>query len=616
MSQEYIPVRLSHLLRHCSVGAIVRGPDYLMSVKDIRQWTARDGSPAGRAIPYVEQVRAALGIDQELREPPAAKTLDTGQVDGVCVPAVRFPAWMRCPGCGLLHFKPWRDLPAGEQPRCRENDRRRCRNRPELEQVPWVLVHADGHLADAPWHHLAHAEARTQDQKQCRSDWNQPYLRLIDKGASSRHLRCERCRTQSTFDDPIHIPYGNTWRQPWINDPPEATDDLAVVLEINDARVHSPTTCSALVIPPESRIRKGSIVDHLYSSSRKRQDIERSRTPLARKSALRRIAGEFRCSVAEVESALEEIRKGYPLYGKSITHGILLESEYQALIDEIPDVSDDEDFVTRHQTGGWKAMVGQLPEDARPRRIIGAVSHLIAVSRLKEIMVFKGFQRKVSRDQEKGKEPALVPPDIIGQSVWLPALELYGEGIFFTLDEEMLKRWQTEQALRKRAKHAERRFAATGLRFETELIVSPRFLFLHTLAHLLIRQLETEAGYPAASLKERIYCTAGSLAMSGILIYVAVPDVVGSLGGLAELAAPERFLPLLAGVFDHAEWCSLDPVCCEHEGQGPSLLNRAACHGCALVPEPSCAYGNVLLDRVFIKGDEAAGIPAVLDYLD
>jgi hypothetical protein len=608
MSQEYIPVRLSHLLRHCSVGAIVRGPDYLMTVKDIRQWTARDGSPAGRVIPYVDQVRAALDITQELREPPIAKELDTGQVHGVCVPAVRFPAWMRCPNCGLLHYKPWRGLPTGEKLRCRENNPKKCQNRPELEQVPWVLVHAAGHMADVPWHRLAHTEAGRQEQKQCRRDWNEPYLRLIEKGASSRRLRCERCKTESAFSDSIYTPFGNAWRQPWITEAPEAMDDLAVVLEINDARVHSSMARNALVIPPESRIRKNSVVDRLYSSSQKRQDIERARTPLARKSAFKRIASEFRCSVAEVERALEEIRKGYLLHGKSITHGILLESEYQALIEEIPDVTDDEDFVTLHQTCTWESMAEALPPDGKPRRtVINAVGHLIAVSRLKEILVLKGFQRLGG---------ALVVPDILGRSDWLPALELYGEGIFFNLDEAMLMRWEAEPLIQDRAKDFRRRFASTVLRFDPEVIVSPRFILLHTLAHMLIRQLETEAGYPAASLKERIYCTAGKLPMSGILVYVAVPDVVGSLGGLAELAAPDRFLPLISSVFEHAEWCSLDPVCSEHEGQGPNLLNRAACHGCALVPEPSCAYGNVLLDRTFIKGDKAVGIPAFLDYVD
>ena len=605
---ELIPVRLSHLLLHCSVGAIVRGPDYLMTVKDIREWTDKNGKPAGETIRYVDGVRSVLGIKQELREPPVPKALDTGRVEGECVPAQRFPSWMRCPSCGLLHYKPWRGLSKGEKSRCQESDPEKCQNKPQLEQAPWALIHVDGHMADVRWHFLAHPKEGkgAQNQQQCRADWNEPYLRLIDKGASGRQLRCERCNATSDFGDGLQIPFGKTRQQPWIKEDADATDSMATVLEINDARVHAPQTRNALVIPPESRIRKGSVVDRLYSSSPKLKLIEQAKYPLARNSAMNKIASELRCSIPQIEDALKEIGKGYPLYGQNITQGILLENEYQALCDEMPDVADDEDFVTHHHTCSWKAMIGSLA-GTKPARIIGAVSQLIAVNRLKEIMVLKGFQRMGG---------ALVLPDIVGESSWLPALELYGEGVFFSLDEDLLSRWESHPTLSERSNAFQRRFAATGLRFDPEIIVTPRFLLLHTLAHLLIRQLETEAGYPAASLKERVYCTAGKLPMSGILVYVAVPDVVGSLGGLAELATPERFLLLLSSVFDHAEWCSLDPVCSEHGGQGPSLLNRAACHACALIPEPSCAYGNVLLDRTFIKGDVATGMPAFLSVLD
>jgi hypothetical protein len=144
--------------------------------------------------------------------------------------------------------------------------------------------------------------------------------------------------------------------------------------------------------------------------------------------------------------------------------------------------------------------------------------------------------------------------------------------------------------------------------------LTPRFILLHTLAHLLIRRLEAEAGYPAASIRERIYCAGGKQPMTGVLVYVAVPDIAGSLGGLAELAQPERFIKLLVSVFDHADWCSLDPVCAEHEGQGPSQLNRSACHACALVPEPSCQFGNLLLDRVCVAGDLRGTIQPLLDF--
>ena len=137
---------------------------------------------------------------------------------------------------------------------------------------------------------------------------------------------------------------------------------------------------------------------------------------------------------------------------------------------------------------------------------------------------------------------------------------------------------------------------------------------MHTLSHLLIRELESTAGYPAASLKERIYCSKNNK-MAGILIYTVVADIVGSLGGIIESAEPKAFLSLLEGAIKHAQWCSLDPVCSEHEGQGPGWLNRAACHACALVPEPSCNYNNIFLDRVFIKGSDDLGIPSLIHYI-
>jgi hypothetical protein len=68
----------------------------------------------------------------------------------------------------------------------------------------------------------------------------------------------------------------------------------------------------------------------------------------------------LRCTVTQIEDALKEIGKGYPLYGKNITQGILLEIEYKAMLEKLTDLKDDEDFVTRHHTEAWKALIGTL----------------------------------------------------------------------------------------------------------------------------------------------------------------------------------------------------------------------------------------------------------------
>jgi hypothetical protein len=600
---EYIPVRLSHLLQHAAVGAIVRSPEYLMTIKDTRYWVNKDGSVAGRIIPYVEGVRSALEITQKLREPPTATRSEKGQIEGSWIPAQRFPRWMKCPSCHLMYFQPWSGQEEPGPPRCNDE---RCVRQSELEQVPWVMVHDAGHMADLPWHWLAHRQARTPDEKQCARDFEQAYLRLRPRAGGGYELRCERCKISAGFDNSEQLPFGKSWRQPWLRETPdEAEDNLARIVEVNDARVHASIVRAALIIPPESRIRRGSTVDRLYTSTTKRQKIEQARSGFARRQAISQAASELRCSKEEIEEALMEIERGYPLYGKTITPGLLLDSEYGALIERIPDMKDDEDFVTRHMTEEWQDLASQTATGSLARKVVRSVDRVVAVSRLKEIRILQGFQRM---------NGTRVPPDIVGESDWLPALELYGEGVFFTLDEASLRRWEAHPAVEQRARDFAKRFEVCGLEFQPEIRVDPRFLLLHTISHMLIRELESEAGYPAASIKERIYCSAGTQnPMSGILVYVAVPDVVGSLGGLAELAEPRRFLRLLTRVFEHADWCSLDPVCAEHEGQGPNLLNRAACHACALVPEPSCVYGNMLLDRSFLKGSESEGMPGFLD---
>ncbi|MCG8638609.1 MAG: DUF1998 domain-containing protein [Desulfobacterales bacterium] len=593
MLHTHIPIRLSHILRYCTVGSVIRGPEYLMTPKDIRDWTDRNGRTAARLIPYVDQVRSALGIAQELREPPIASELENGMPDGICIPALRFPSWMRCPAprCGRLYCRPWRDSTQSSW-QCV------CDKHPDLEQVPWVFVHPDGHMADVPWHRLTHANAVTRDQKQCRPDWNTAYIRLIEHPGSKYELICERCRARAGFHTGIRNMYGKLRRQPWLAESVEEEDlehhnEPAQVLTVNDTRVHSPQTITALVIPPESRIRRGSLVDRLYTNSRIRKEIDRSLNPLQKKSILWRLADEFRCKISDVEKAIADIDRGYPSYGQHLTPGLLLEKEYQALTDPIPDLFDDEDFVTCHYTDDLEKM--NLEKDSQPWRIKSVLAQVTAVTRLKEILVLKGFQRLGG---------TLVPPDIIGEADWLPALELYGDGIFFRFNEAFLNQWEQLSRVEDRIQPLQRRFERSGIRFDPDVIVSPRFILLHTISHLLIRQLEAQAGYPAASLKERIYSKPGKDAMAGILIYVAVPDVEGSLGGLCELADPKRFLRLMCKVFDHAQWCSLDPVCSQHEGQGPNLLNRAACHACVLIPEPGCAYGNTLLDRTLVNGGD------------
>lgn len=612
---DLISVRFSHLLGFAGIGSIVRSEDWLYTVIDTSKW------PQHTFLPYVERVRLSLEIAQdELHEPPKGKLDQSGRVQGAMVPGIRFPSWMHCRKCGLVHWQWWKQAPDA-RPRCSQ-----CRT--PLDQFPWVMIDTDGRMDDVPWHWLLHHDGL------CKEDRRNPHLRLYDNrsavppaptsGTAARTskrwtLRCEKCHARRDLDEK-EAAYDNPRffrHQPWRGDNP-ANDGSAAkvfivdvsdprrykvfIVDVSDPRLYAVPPCSALVIPPESRIERGSVVDRLYCNRSLLNPILNAKN--LTHSVINQAASRLNCSSREIRDAVDEIRNGFPLYREVFTPGQLLEDEFKAIVTPF-DPSEGEDFVTFHRTAHWRRLSEKCAEQ---RHLIRLVSRLIEVKRLREVRVFRGFSRA-----NGGK---IVPPDIDGAADWLPAIDLFGEGLFFCLDEIVLNAWEQQPAFANRLETLQKRYAQSGLTNHNELWlpggrITPRFMLLHTLAHLLIRQIEASAGYPAASLKERLYCSPD---MAGILIYVAVPDIVGSLGGLSELSQPERFLALLAATLDKADWCSLDPVCSEHEGQGPHLLNFAACHGCALIPEPACLFGNELLDRTFVKGDERLKIVGIAEY--
>ena len=70
---------------------------------------------------------------------------------------------------------------------------------------------------------------------------------------------------------------------------------------------------------------------------------------------------------------------------------------------------------------------------------------------------------------------------------------------------------------------------------------SPRYVLLHSLAHLLITAVSLDCGYAASAIRERIYSGAGR--HRGILLYTTPSGAEGSLGGLVEVGRRlERYL--------------------------------------------------------------------------
>lgn len=234
---------------------------------------------------------------------------------------------------------------------------------------------------------------------------------------------------------------------------------------------------------------------------------------------------------------------------------------------------------------------------------------LTLVERLRETRALTGFGRvKPNPHIPLAQNKALLRRSTTRQRDWLPAYEVYGEGIFFDFNTEHLVAWSQGAEVIERVKllKSSPYFQKDYPNCKDDTFL-PRFVALHTLSHILINQLVFDCGYTAASLSERLYCTDESTAlpsMNGLLIYTASGDSEGSMGGLVRMGEPDELDRVFEAALDNARFCSSDPICMElgAEGQGPNSMNLAACHSCALVPETSCEFFNHYLDRGLIIG--------------
>lgn len=224
-------------------------------------------------------------------------------------------------------------------------------------------------------------------------------------------------------------------------------------------------------------------------------------------------------------------------------------------------------------------------------------SKIIKVHRLKEIMVLLGFMRNERPEPEVENPKEIVWLESGTEEKWLPAVETFGEGIFIEFNHETVKSWLES------VKDKSKKFSSE---YESWLIKkgwskledrNALYVMMHTLSHLLIKQLSLKSGYSSVAIKERIYC---SDTMAGILLYTGSADQEGTLGGLVEMGSIDKFREILDEALEEAIFCTNDPVCSNLEVGEENDLNGSACFACSMISETSCEIGNRLLDRSLV----------------
>lgn len=197
---------------------------------------------------------------------------------------------------------------------------------------------------------------------------------------------------------------------------------------------------------------------------------------------------------------------------------------------------------------------------------------------------------------------------------WLPCVIKKGEGIFLVFNENFIKKCINDGVEKRLNSLIDNHDEWEKIsHFPSSIDVDKQYILLHSLSHLLIKELSLQSGYGEASISERIY---SSKHMRGILIYTTSSGD-GSLGGLVR-QAQTGLLKIIKNSLRKSRTCSRDPICILETPQTKRerlplalSLNGSACYGCLMLPETSCENFNKLLDRKILV-DKDYGVEHVI----
>lgn len=615
------PIRRSQLIAPTGPGAlyVLKGGVSVIAC-GLDYWYHRETSQHGLNSTEFEireyRLEKLLKV-KNFKQPPDFREGDNVHNAGLTIPFHRFPRWHVCSRCGQM-----------EEKRFIDRGRQKCRDCQEngivgfQQQVMFVAMCEYGHIQDFPWREWVHKTA---------SPVCSARLKYISTGGArleAQRVRCA-CGAERSLSgimsadvdgstalskqlDPDGV-YFCRGHRPWLGDITEKVCDRHLRGALRSAsNVWFGRTHTSIFLPQSEDNTIAELLQMLNTP-----DIATMINTLAS-------AGVDSLTIGQSLRGRSTIA-AFPSEQVVTALGILLGTE----ADEESGISADEGSdspafrATEFKALSKNSKAEPLLIESHPISeydidIAKYFTRIGLVNQLRETRVFAGFSRVVasgSIPHERVKELLWKNPPNFDES-WLPASVVNGEGLFLQFDEARLSEWEnrTIAAVTPKLKvlidNFEQVRKKTGWKQKE---ITPRFLLLHTLAHLLINRLTFECGYASASLRERLYVSNSETnPMAGILIYTAAGDSEGTMGGLVRMGKPGYFEPVFRRAIENAEWCSSDPVCRElgaKSGQGPDSCNLAACHSCALLPETSCEEFNRFLDRsLVVDGPDFTGI--------
>ncbi len=563
-------VRNSQLISTFGPGAIMDLPDFSVIIASLDHWNTK-------LCDVIKEPRLQRKLKINKIYSPPALEWDQDNKQGT-LPAYRFPRYMVCPKCRkLAPFNKFLIDKDTQIAYCH------CEDNTKVFPARFIVACSKGHIEDFPWGYYVHSIKGNFD---CKGE-----LALNDNGVSGSisdvEVECKECKGKRTLEDAFmgkglpscrgHRHWIGTWSK-------EDCSEKSRALLRGASNLYFPVVVSALSIPPYTNPVHQAVAE----------EMERLVKMDTKEKLKMYIEDDVFPSFKDFD--LDEL-------WDAITHqrGLgsgedqdLFYPEWEAL-HRGSDTSAEFEF--------------EIEEQQVPERYKVKIAKLIMVRRLTEVRVLDGFSRieplpditSIGEEDETVKESFKASLSEKRLS-WRPGIITRGEGIFITLEEKELQRWEKE--VESASSHMREEFIkyCKDRNIDGEInFPGPRYVLLHTLSHALMRQLCLGSGYSSTSLRERIYSrNENGQKMAGILIYTATPDSEGSLGGLVELGKTEKFEEILFHALEEAKFCSGDPLCSEHKPDAIGDLNGAACHACQLAAETSCEKSNRFLDRSFL----------------
>jgi hypothetical protein len=500
------------------------------------------------------------------------------------VPTHLFPRYQVCPVCQTLSMlgeghteydSKWQEIVC-KAPGCRGRGKYRATTVP----APFIVACPSGHIDDFPWRDYVHRGATT-----CRK--RMQLFSIARTGTVADILvQCE-CGQQRSASDAFGerraaVLGQCTRRRPWLGN----NQDSAACPHAADVRAMQRGATNAWfpVVRSALAVKEAATPIGIALNACNPKQIEKVDT-LDKLKSLVEMEMFPTLTAFPVEDVWTAIQKHR---GEIETDDIDLRwPEWLAFRDPASSMSDKAELF--------------LQAAEVPGGFDGLIARVVLARKLVEVRALVGFTRidAAGVGTDDAARPGIAPiyrnrPD------WLPAIEVRGEGIFIELDEKAVGTWEAKPEVQARAGAMAQKFRQWEA--ERGVVPSPfpgaRYVLLHSLAHVLIRQLSLDCGYSGSSVRERIYSsTDPKRKMAGVLLYTASPDSEGSLGGLVDLGSPQRFPELFKGALRATARCSSDPLCADHQPDVHATINAAACHACILASETSCETFNRFLDR-------------------